>query len=106
MQQTVDKVSTIIILLVLIKIVFFTGYDWLSVEAGPADKAYAVFSLINMIIYFVWAIILVVHRRTVMISQQELEASTAKEFSAYDGSNEIYNPAIGAAHGEDFGADQ
>jgi hypothetical protein len=75
-------------------------------KSGPADKAYAAFSLINMIIYFVWAIILVVHRRTVMISRQELEASTAKEFSAYDGSGEIYNPTVGAAHGEDFGGDQ
>lgn len=75
-------------------------------EAGPADKAFAAFSLLNMIIYFVWAIILVVHRRTVMISRQELEASTAKEFSAYDGSGEIYNPTIGAAQGEDFGGDQ
>jgi hypothetical protein len=75
-------------------------------KAGPADKAYAAFSLINMIIYFVWAIILVVHRRTVMISRQELEASTAKEFSAYDGSGEIYNPTVGAGHGEDFGGDQ
>jgi len=75
-------------------------------KAGPADKAFAAFSLLNMIIYFVWAIILVVHRRTVMISRQELEASTAKEFSAYDGSGDIYNPTIGAAQGEDFGGDQ
>lgn len=59
-----------------------------------------------MIIYFVWTIILVVHRRTVTISRQELEASAAKEFSAYDGSAEIYNPTIGAAGGEDFGGDQ
>lgn len=41
-------------------------------STAPADKAYAVFSLFNMIIYFVWGIILVVHRNMVIesISQQ------------------------------------
>lgn len=53
-----------------------------------------------MIIYFVWAIILTVHRKTV-ISQQD---GTAKEFAAYDGSNDVYNPTIGG--GGDFHGDQ
>jgi uncharacterized membrane protein len=76
-------------------------------KEAPSDQAYAAFSLINMIIYFVWTIILIVHRRTVTISRDELEANKSKEFSAYDGSSgEIYNPTIGAGGGEDFGGDQ
>jgi len=76
-------------------------------QTYQADVSYGVFSLINMIIYFVWTIILVVHRKTVMISRQELEANQAKEFSAYDGSGgEVYNPTIGAAGGEEFGGEQ
>jgi hypothetical protein len=59
-----------------------------------------------MIIYFVWAIILTVHRKSVMISQQELDASRSKEFAAYDGSEETYNPTIGAVDGDDFHGDQ
>ena len=54
-----------------------------------------------MIIYFVWAIILTVHRKTV-ISPHD---GTAKEFAAYDGSNDVYNPTIDAA-GNDFHGDQ
>jgi len=57
-----------------------------------------------MIIYFVWAIILTVHRKTVIISNEE---QRAKEFSAFDGSQEeIYNPAIGAVGGDNFHGDQ
>lgn len=76
--------------------------------SDDADKAYAAFSMFNMIIYLVWGIILTVHRRTVMVTQQEADASKAKEFSAYDGTegNETYNPTIGAAGGEDFSGDQ
>lgn len=84
----------------------FLNLWYLLPETAPSDQAYAAFSLFNMIIYFVWAIILTVHRRTVMISKQELEASAAKEFANYDGSNEIYNPTIGAGQGEEFGGDQ
>lgn len=51
-----------------------------------------------MIIYFVWSIILTVHRKTIMVSQSE---SQAKEFSAYDGTQEeVYNPAAPGYHGE------
>lgn len=68
------------------------------IATAGADKAYATFSLFNMIIYFVWAIILTVHRKTVMVSQSE---SQAKEFAAYDGTQEeVYNPAGPAYHGE------
>lgn len=60
-----------------------------------------------MIIYFVWGIILTVHRKTVMVSQKEVDANNSKEFSAYDGSGgETYNPAIGAAGGGDEYHDQ
>lgn len=41
-----------------------------------------------------------------MISQQELEANRSKEFAAYDGSGETYNPTIGAGDGEEFHGDQ
>ncbi|RYG63325.1 hypothetical protein EON64_16150 [archaeon] len=76
-------------------------------KTAPSNKAYAVFSLLNMIIYFVWAIILTVHRKSVMVSQQELDAAHSKEFAAYDGSHETYNPTIGAAEGaDDFHGDQ
>ncbi len=75
--------------------------------SADSDKAYAAFSLLNMIIYFVWAIILTVHRRTVMITQKEVDANNSKEFSAYDGTQgETYNPTIGAAGGEEFNGDQ
>jgi len=77
-------------------------------KTAPADKAYGAFCLFNMIIYFVWTIILAVHRQTVMVSQKELEAGAQKEFSAYDGSGsgEIYNPTIGAGGNEEFHGDQ
>jgi hypothetical protein len=56
-----------------------------------------------MIIYFVWAIILIVHREAIMISRNELEANQAKEFS-YDGNQgDVFNPTIGA---DEFGGDQ
>jgi len=71
--------------------------------SANSDKAYGAFSLLNMIIYFVWAIILTVHRKTVMVSQKEVEAANAKEFSAYDGTGgETFNPTIGAAGGEEY----
>lgn len=74
------------------------------IGTAPSDKAYAVFSLLNMIIYFVWAIILVVHRQTVVIQGDEVGS---KEFAAYDGTQgETYNPAINAAAGDDFQGDQ
>jgi hypothetical protein len=57
-----------------------------------------------MIIYFVWTVILIVHRGTVTI-KQDGEGGNAKEFSQYDGS-EVHNPAYNSAGGEDFGADQ
>lgn len=44
-----------------------------------------------------------------MVSQKEIEAANAKEFSSYDGGGgEIYNPAIGAVGGggEEFSGDQ
>lgn len=78
----------------------------LSASAN-SDKAYGAFALLNMIIYFVWAIILTVHRKTVMVSQKEVDAANSKEFAAYDGSGgETYNPAIGAAGGGDEYHDQ
>lgn len=73
-------------------------------HTAPNDTAYAVFSLLNMIIYFVWAIILTVHRKSVMISQQEYDAARNKEFAAQDG-GETYNPTIGAQV-DDFHGDQ
>jgi len=36
---------------------------------APSDTAYAAFSLLNMVIYFVWAIILAVHRNTIINEQ-------------------------------------
>ena len=78
-------------------------------DSAPADNAYGAFSLFNLIIYFVWAIILTVHRKTVMITQKEVDANNSKEFAAYDGSQgETYNPTIGAngAAGEEFSGDQ
>lgn len=77
---------------------------------APSDKAYAVFSLLNMIIYFVWTIILVVHRRAVAMSAQEA-AALSQEYNQYgDGSSasEAYNPAIGpvGGHHEEFTGDQ
>jgi hypothetical protein len=56
-----------------------------------------------MIIYFVWAIILTVHRGTVIASKDE---EHAKEFAAYDGSREeTFNPTLNAA-GVEFHGDQ
>ena len=78
------------------------------IGAAPADKAYAVFSLINMIIYFVWTLILIVHRRAVALSPQEAAASS-QEFSQYGvgSQSETYNPAIGPVGGNDgFTGDQ
>jgi len=56
-------------LFLVLMAVFFT----LSTEANtqgygtaPADTAFGVFSLLNMIIYIVWAIILGVHRQTII----------------------------------------
>mmetsp|Transcript_35537 Transcript_35537/g.33708 ORF Transcript_35537/g.33708 Transcript_35537/m.33708 type:complete len:183 (+) Transcript_35537:100-648(+) len=40
--------------------------------SAPADIAYGVFCLFNMIIYFVYAIILSMHRRSVIASPQEV----------------------------------
>lgn len=53
---------------VLMVIFFILGHNAAlnSRKEAPSDQAYAAFSLINMIIYFVWTIILVVHRRTVV----------------------------------------
>lgn len=91
---------------VLMVIFFIFGSDakTSSLATAPSDQAYAAFSLINMIIYFVWVIILSVHRKTIMVSRDEQDAFHAKEFAAYDGSGgETYNPTIGA--GDDFAGD-
>jgi len=67
-----------------------TNNGW---STAPSDKAYGVFSLFNMIIYFVWGIILIVHRNMVMaepVAQQQQstyyeEEDVAKnENPAYD----------------------
>mmetsp|Transcript_29907 Transcript_29907/g.41088 ORF Transcript_29907/g.41088 Transcript_29907/m.41088 type:complete len:197 (+) Transcript_29907:64-654(+) len=93
----------------VLMVMFFILGQEASSEIAPSDKAYAVFSLLNMIIYFVWTIILVVHRRTVAISSQEAAAATSKEYGQYGvGVTETYNPAIGPVGGahEEFTGDQ
>lgn len=72
---------------------------------APPDNAYGAFSLLNMIIYLVWAIILTVHRRAVSQSQQEREAANSGN-EQFDGSA-TYNPTIGEnGNNEDFSGDQ
>lgn len=68
-------------------------------ETAPADKAYAVFSLLNMIIYFVWTVILTVHRNTIING-----ASQGQQNYTYD-DGETYNPALNGGH-DGFQGDQ
>jgi hypothetical protein len=101
---TAAMLSQLCFVLMVIFFVFGSSAKTTGLRTAPSDQAYAVFSLINMIIYFVWTIILIVHRKTVMISRDEQDALHAKEFAAYDGTgNETYNPTIG--NGDDFGGD-
>ena len=76
-------------------------FSCVIIDAAPADKAYAVFSMFNMIIYFVWTLILFVHRSAVALSPQET-AANSKEYSQYEES-ETYNPAIGPVGGQQDG---
>lgn len=94
--------SQLCFVLMVIFFVFGVNAKTSNIATAPSDQAYAAFSLINMIIYFVWTIILVVHRKTIMISRDEQDAQHAKEFAAYDGSHgETYNPTIGDGYNED-----
>lgn len=54
-------------------------------DTAIADKAYGAFSFFSMIIYFVWAIILHVHKDSVV-------SSTPPEQIQYEGSSEVRNP--------------
>lgn len=67
----------------------------LFVGTAPSDNAYAAFSLLNMIIYFVWAIILAVHRNTVILDQNN--AGAKDEFAGQTDGGEVYNP-VGATN--------
>lgn len=87
----------------VLMVIFFVFGQNAPSTIQPSDQAYAAFSLINMIIYFVWTIILVVHRHTITITREEENAHRSKEFSAYDGS-QTYNPAIGGGN-DDFAGD-
>lgn len=61
---------------------------------APSDKAYGVFSLFNMIIYFVWGIILIVHRNMVMaepVAQQQQSTYYEEEDVAKNESNPAYD---------------
>ena len=66
-----------------------------------ADTAYGVFCLFNMIIYLVYAIILSVHRRSVVAPVQNLNSSTYKG----DNNGEVVNPNMGNDNG-DYGGDE
>ena len=57
-----------------------------------ADTAYGVFCLFNMIIYMVYAIILSVHRRSVISSDRE--TSTAGAYKGEDRDNGVVNPDV------------
>jgi uncharacterized membrane protein len=95
--------SQLCFVLMVIFFVFGANAQTSHIATAPSDQAYAAFSLINMIIYFVWTIILIVHRKTIMIARDEQDALRAKEFAAYDGTNqgETYNPTIGDGYNED-----
>lgn len=62
-----------------------------SVTAN-GDKAYGVFTLLLSIIYFVWAVILSVHRKAVTTTRQEAEIQYAAKYSNND-TGEVRNPA-------------
>ena len=71
--------------------------SWYQVSQ-QADTAYGVFCLFNMIIYMVYAIILSVHRRSVISS--DLESSTAGAYKGEDQDNGVVNPDMDRAYGD------
>jgi hypothetical protein len=60
-------------------------------EAEEADKAYGAFAFLNMIIYFVWAIILVVHRGSIIVDMDIGTGAYAR------GVDDRINPAFSLA---------
>lgn len=95
--------SQLCFVLMVIFFIFGTNAKSSNLDTAPSDQAYAAFSLINMIIYFVWTILLVVHRKTITVSKDEHQDQT-KEFAPYDGHDYSHNPTIGA--GDDFGGEE
>jgi hypothetical protein len=69
------------------------------VGSEQADAAYGTFCLFNMIIYFVYAIILTVHRRSVIAPVANNSSDGYKNDNA-----EIVNPSMGNGGG-DYGGD-
>lgn len=88
----------------VLMVVFFvlgTNADTNGYSTADSDQAYAAFSLLNMIIYFVWAIILTVHRQTVILDQSNIP--TKDEFSGQADGQEVYNPVgVNPAYDHDF----
>lgn len=74
-------------------------FIFLTVASEQADTAYGVFCLFNMIIYFVYAIILTVHRRSVIAQVINPNIEMYNSNSA-----EIVNPEMGH-RGGDYGGD-
>ncbi len=67
--------------------------------SNQVDEAFASFSLFNMIIYFVWGIILLVHRRAMMVSQHDIDANKAAGMLE-DGAT--YNPTRSVTGFDEF----
>ena len=70
-----------------------------TTDSAQADTAYGVFCLFNMIIYFVYAIILTVHRRSVIAPVAAPSSSNYKADNA-----QIVNPDMDRG-GDQYGGD-
>lgn len=93
----------------MLAVIFFalgTEAGQLGYECADGDKAYGTFTLINFIIYLVWAIILSVHRNAVTISVKELEASNSQQVDSSGMSAPTYNPALTGAWGNGGAVDE
>ena len=87
--------------MLIVHLIFIFWFPDISAATEQADTAYGVFCLFNMIIYLVYAIILSVHRRSVVAPVQNLNSSTYKG----DNNGEVVNPNMGNDNG-DYGGDE
>jgi hypothetical protein len=70
-------------------------------DSQHGDGVFASFSIINAILIFVWSIILYVHRKTVTLTQTEIETNNRLDLE-FDHAT-VYNPSQQIKHFEPVG---
>ena len=69
MMGVAIMLAQLFFVLMIVFFIFGTEADVNNPSVAPSDKAYGAFSFFNMMAYFAWAILLTMHRKSVINSE-------------------------------------